>query len=124
MIKPRVSLKVTHNRLPEIVRQSPREADQIIHAIALDGQRDVQENFSARSPSSPGEPPGVDTGALKNSINVAKSKKPLSWLIRTGVDYAVHLEFGTSKMAARPYFGPMLMRLEQRIPEFFEGFME
>ncbi len=115
------SVKIDKVKLEAINRQSPQKASQIVRAMALDGQRDVQQSFGT-SPSAPGDPPGVDTGTLKNSVHV-EPLGPLSQRIVTGVDYDVHLEFGTSKMAARPYMGPMAMRLQEHVDDYFKNFI-
>lgn len=47
----------------------------------------------------------VDTGALRNSIQ-AKPVDDLTWEVGVGVDYALFVEMGTSKMAAQPYMTP------------------
>ena len=58
----------------------------------------------------------VDTGATKNSIN-AKPVIPFLQVVRSGhkewrigptTEYAPFLEFGTWKMAARPYMVPAI----------------
>ncbi|MES2289300.1 MAG: HK97 gp10 family phage protein [Pseudomonadota bacterium] len=56
-------------------------------------------------PSNPGEPPNNDTGVLKNNIE-AVLKEPLVAEISSNAPYAAPLEFGSSKMAARPYMVP------------------
>jgi hypothetical protein len=61
--------------------------------------------------SAPGQPPAVDTGRLRASIThqvggpVYNSQVGIALYVRvgTGVAYARYLEFGTSRMAARPF---------------------
>lgn len=58
--------------------------------------------------SAPGQAPASDTGWLVNSINSYLGER-LTALVVAGrglVSYARHLEFGTSKMAARPFMFP------------------
>lgn len=47
----------------------------------------------------------VDTGALKASIQ-ARAVGPLTSEIQVGQEYGSHIEFGTTRMAARPYLTP------------------
>lgn len=47
----------------------------------------------------------VDTGNLLNSIHT-QMVGPLTAEVGTGVEYAEHVEFGTAKMAPRPYLTP------------------
>jgi HK97 gp10 family phage protein len=49
----------------------------------------------------------VDTGALRNSIQV-DSVTPIEAIIAPHTDYAEYVEFGTSKMAAQPYMRPAI----------------
>lgn len=56
-------------------------------------------------PSNPGEPPNADTRLLDTSIHtVAVGKGRVN--VESTAPYAAALEFGTSKMAARPYMNP------------------
>lgn len=116
------SVKIDTAILQRVIADAPVKADQLIRALAFDGMADVQRSFGT-SPSAEGNPPGVDTGALKNSINV-KPVAPFVQSINTGVDYDVHLEFGTSRMAARPFMSPMARRLEDKIPAFFKNWID
>ena len=56
----------------------------------------------------------VDTGFLRNSIQVDEVT-PNEAIIAPHTDYAEHLEFGTSRMAARPYMRPALDEHEREI---------
>ena len=56
-------------------------------------------------PSAPGEPPNNDTGVLIRNIEVTQ-KAPLVVEVSSNAPYAAALEYGTSKMAARPYMRP------------------
>ena len=46
-----------------------------------------------------------DTGHLKNHIEVTQPG-PLRVLVTSNAKYSAALEFGTSKMAARPFMNP------------------
>jgi len=41
-----------------------------------------------------------------------------SWYVGTAVEYAVYVEFGTSKMDARPFFRPALVEAQRDLEEF------
>lgn len=70
----------------------------------------AQEHMTPESPSAPGEPPAVVTGTLKASIahRVEDEDGQTVGIVGTGVEYARPLEFGTSRMAARPFLYPAL----------------
>lgn len=56
-------------------------------------------------PSRPGEPPNENTGHLRSRIYI-QQVAPLRVQVISDAKYAVPLERGTSKMAARPSMGP------------------
>ena len=73
-------------------------------------------------PSKPGGIPAVQTGHLRRSINWARVKR-LVRRIGTGigtassVGYAAWLEFGTAKMAPRPFLRPALRRNQKKLEQ-------
>lgn len=62
----------------------------------------------------------VDTGTLKNSIMVDEVT-PMQAIIAPHTDYAEHVEFGTSRMAAQPYLRPALDEHEGEIVQAVEA---
>lgn len=58
--------------------------------------------------SAPGEPPASDTGTLVNRINVKPNLTKLSATVEANTAYAAYLEFGTARMAERPFMRPAL----------------
>lgn len=71
--------------------------------------------------SAPGEAPANDTGRLVNSItsylNAAKGNESFVVAGRGLTKYARWLEFGTAKLAARPFLFPALERMKGRIKD-------
>lgn len=61
-------------------------------------------------PSAPGEPPNRDTGILDSNIESYRTGQ-MAAEVRSQAPYAGHLEFGTSKMAARPYMRPASLKM-------------
>lgn len=57
--------------------------------------------------SAPGEAPAIDTGHLVNSFFTKKLSR-LVRIIGVNAEYAAALEFGTERVAARPYLRPAL----------------
>lgn len=77
--------------------------------------------------SAPGEAPASDTGRLVNSINVRPAEGELAVDVVAGggiVKYARMLEFGTSKMAARPFLFPALEKNKQKIRKRIEAALD
>lgn len=55
--------------------------------------------------SAPGDPPATDTGRLKNNIYFERLGATTA-AVGSDLVYAVYLEYGTERMAARPFFRP------------------
>ncbi len=65
-------------------------------------------------PSKPGEPPNQDTGVLANNIETVQVA-PLRVEVSSNAPYAAALEYGTSKMAARPYMIPAVAKCRAEV---------
>ncbi|WP_437870859.1 HK97-gp10 family putative phage morphogenesis protein [Methylorubrum extorquens] len=60
-------------------------------------------------PSAPGQPPNADTRQLDTNIIVRPDRPRLAAQIITQAPYSAHLEYGTARMAARPFMRPALL---------------
>lgn len=80
-------------------------------------EADIKKSLIGKSPSAPGEPPGKRTGTLGRGITheVEKTATVVIGRVGTNITYAIPLEFGTSKMAARPFMRPGLERNKERV---------
>ncbi|MHA1304876.1 MAG: HK97 gp10 family phage protein [Candidatus Heimdallarchaeaceae archaeon] len=65
------------------------------------------------------ETKSVDTGRFKNSIS-SDSIGLYEVVVSSSVEYAKHLEYGTSKVLPRPHFRNTAKRNEKRIRDFIE----
>jgi HK97 gp10 family phage protein len=63
--------------------------------------------------AAPNTPPNTDTGALARSIVTEVQQGDV--YVGSGLEYAPHLEFGTSKMIQRPFLNPALEKNRRRI---------
>lgn len=107
--------------LRRLVRETPDRADQLLRGAATEINTDIVLSFGT-SPSREGDPPGVDTGALRASMHTFKDGA-LRYIVADGVLYGVMLELGTSKMGARPFVSPVFVEWQQRkFSEFIRSF--
>ena len=75
------SIQLDTRVLDKLNREAPGKAKRIVKKIGFDVQAYAVQHMSTSSPSAPGEPPGVDTGLLKNSIHVEEvGEMALAWL--------------------------------------------
>ena len=68
--------------------------------------------------SSAGNPPAIDGGTLVNSINyivLIPNQNVFGGEVSASTGYAADLEFGTVKMAARPFMQPALEKSRTKI---------
>jgi HK97 gp10 family phage protein len=81
------------------------EAQRSITAGSVSGKNHVA--------SKPGEPPHNDTSVLRNNIETSQPR-PFVARVSSEAPYAADLEFGTSKMAERPYMRPARDKVKPR----------
>lgn len=93
-----------------------RPVTQAVFAAAQDLAVDASLSITRGSvsgkghvPSSPGEPPNADTQVLSRNIE-AVSTGPLKAETSSNAPYSLALEYGTSKMAERPFMRPAAAR--------------
>ncbi len=67
-------------------------------------------------PSKPGEPPNNDLGQLMRGIIVEQARDdPFAVDVKATAPYSAALEFGTSKIAERPYMRPAARATKDKI---------
>lgn len=91
-------------------KQVEKEAKQSIVSGQKSGRLYRRRTVTHRA-SAPGEAPASDTGRLVNSINSYLNSSQSESFVTAGrglAKYAAMLEFGTQKMAARPFMFPAL----------------
>lgn len=110
-----------------LVTETKAEAVRGIQGGPASGR--VYEKYSPRrthQASAPGQYPATDTGRLASSIEVnMPTRARLMGEVGTAVMYGRHLEFGTSRMAARPWLMPSFEKakigVEQRLKAALEA---
>lgn len=72
--------------------------------------------------SAPGEPPASDTGRLVGSIRMDFTRiEELTGVVNARAGYAAHLEYGTSRMAPRPFMRPALANKKEAVESEIRG---
>lgn len=118
------------SRWPEVAKQVHRGVTQGLEAAgeqmkfqliaelnAPKTGRIYQRPGRTHQASAPGEPPATDYGVLERSITVVEEGDGRV-AVGTGDPKAVDLEFGSSRIAARPNFAPVAERMAHKeVPE-------
>lgn len=73
--------------------------------------------------SAPGEAPASDTGTLVRSIISEVQRAALEVIISAGTVYAKMLEYGTRKMAARPFMLPALDKIRDKAADILAKYI-
>lgn len=110
-----MSLKSHQARLRRMAAQAAPAAARALYAGGQLIESTAEASITAGAvsganhvPSLPGQPPNEDTGTLRRSIET-RVGGPNLVIVQAGggeTDYAAFLEFGTSRMAARPFMRP------------------
>lgn len=114
-------LRIHRNRLARMRRiKTPAlkalyEAGEVIRADAAASIKEGAISGPGHIPSQPFTAPNADTHRLDLSIDVVLNPSRLSASVVSRAPYSSFLEFGTSKMAARPFLRPALLRNRNRI---------
>lgn len=90
-----IEATVTGNQFPSILAGLEAKADAIVTKAAMD----VEAGAKTRAP--------VDTGTLRASIQATRVGVA-HWRVVVGADYGLYVEYGTYRMAARPFLRPAL----------------
>jgi HK97 gp10 family phage protein len=110
-------------RLSDDLRE---EAGNVVLATAVEMRADIVKSIQSgpasgrtyrksnptrtHTASAPGQPPMTDTGRLANSITFDRIGD-LTATVGSELIYASWLEYGTSRMASRPFFRPAVERM-------------
>ena len=116
---PKRNLRRACQRAADVVRN---EAVQSITGGSKTGDTVRKYNPTrTHTQSAAGEPPASDTGFLVANITAttkAEGKKIIGE-VKASAPYAVHLEFGTTAMQARPFLQPALEKNSKKIQTIF-----
>lgn len=103
-----------HVKRLQNMRKAARQVTGALYAagqdIELDAERSITEGSVSgpgHIPSLPGQPPNRDTGHLDTNIETTvEAQNPPTVHVTSHAEYSAALEYGTSKMAERPFMRP------------------
>lgn len=103
-------MTASFNNFLRIRDELERGGGEIVRKAALD----IEANAKSFAP--------VDTGTLKASIS-ATHTGPLTSIVGTPVEYAIHQEYGTVHQSGQPFMRPAVERVRPRYIEAFAKFL-
>ena len=106
----------------EIVKAAGRVVYVGSDMIRAEAHRSISKGSRSgkkHKPSAPNTPPNRDTGVLQAHLR-AELVAPLEAQVTSEAPYAAALEFGTSRMEARPYLRPARDAKAPEIQRLFE----
>lgn len=105
-------------RLDDIAKQAPKDIQERNRKFAEDMVDRVQASFGD-SPSRPGDPPGIVTGAEKAGVH-AVQVSPTEWAVQTSEPYDSFMEYGTRHIAPRPFMRPVYEDLRNEVDDRYK----
>ncbi|MEL7203192.1 MAG: hypothetical protein AAGL19_03415 [Pseudomonadota bacterium] len=111
------------NALRRGVTAATLEAEEGMVKVLSEPGRGAPRSNGSRA-SAPGDSPAADTGFLRNSVRHEVTKTPTGWVGKVLVTaaYALPLQLGTERMAARPFANRVLVEFRSQIVGAFKRF--
>ena len=119
MVSAKIQIKVNKSELTKIINQAENLVNVGSEFMAEEMKKSISsgaksgKRYGSHTSSAPGQSPANLTGELLKSIKVQKTKG-MSFVYITA-KYAQFLEFGTSKMRARPFIIPAFLKTKKMI---------
>lgn len=123
-------------KMNKIIGQFPGEADAWLRGVCIQMLNEIVLSFNTspggrvyelykprrtHTASTPNNPPNVDTGALRASMTFTKNGE-LDYQIHDQVEYGIYLEYGTAKMAPRPFVNPVFKDWQGKVAGDFKNY--
>lgn len=132
-------VKEFNKHLSDLSRSSKIELNKLLALSAIETQKNAVHSIQTgartgkiykrrtvtHQASAPGEPPKTDRGILVSNITVEKESKGYTTGSRKGAPHGFWMEFGTSKVKARPWLQPAfdktVAEIGAKIQRLFKG---
>lgn len=113
-----MSAKSHSDRLKRMAKQTAKEVVRALYLIGQQVELTAEKSITEGSvsgkfhvPSLPGQPPSNDTGTLVSGIETTiVAQNPPTVHVTSHAPYSAFLEFGTSRMAERPFMRPAVAK--------------
>jgi len=121
MVSAKIQIKVNKAELFKIINQAENLVSDSSVYMAEEMKKSISSGaksgrkYGNHTSSAPGQSPANWTGELLRSIKVQKDKNKS--IVYITAKYAEFLEFGTSKMRARPFIIPAFIKTKRYIQD-------
>ena len=129
MINASVNLKINKDEFLKLIDDANKITEEAADKMAKEMKKSILSgaksgrqyyvNGARHTASAPGQPPANVTGDLVRSIKVTKERNKS--IINISKNYAVFLEFGTSKMRPRPFIIPAFLKTKKWFNDKLQG---
>lgn len=125
-----VDIRLDATVLQRILKRVPENAAKASLETAEDIVADIRAKWSGHFPpaSAPGDTPAIRSTTLDTSVFAVPQESLGSGKVQSqltvAAPYAGDLEYGTRKMAARPFIRPALKRAEKTFGRRFKGIIQ
>jgi HK97 gp10 family phage protein len=118
--------RTTARNYEKALKNGVRMAGMMVRATAVQSITNgspsgiIYEKYNPRrthTASSPGNPPAADTGYLHSNIHFVLDSDGLGASVESRAYYSEALEFGTSRMQARPFLQPAIEENRPKIKQ-------
>lgn len=99
------------SRVSDVIREKNAAIERGLEAIGLQAEGYAKTELTRQE--------AVDTGRLRNSVT--HYVKDNTAYIGTNVEYGMYIEFGTSKMKARPFLRPAARNHTSEYQQIFQS---
>lgn len=118
-----MTAKSHSDRLKRMAQRTPRQVAAKLYEAGQLIELDAERSITAGSvsginhvPSAPGQPPNADTRKLDSNIETSVGGPGLV-IVESKAEYSAALEYGTSRMEARPFMRPAVERNRRKVVE-------
>jgi len=117
MVNATVNLRINKDQFDKLINDASNITDDAAKMMAENMKKSILtgaksgRQYGSHTASAPGQAPANDTGALVRSIKVEKKKNESTVYVEK--DYAIYLEYGTSKMRPRPFILPAFLKTKK-----------
>lgn len=112
-----IEARIRAGAMAGVINGANMVQEEAIRTMTQDAKTGKHYRGNPNRSSAPGESPARQTGRLIGGIDVFAEPARLAARVNASTSYAAGLEFGTEKVAPRPFMRPSLAKMRQAIED-------